>query len=330
MNVMRVKISVVIPTYNRPLLLKKCLEGLMKQDFSKDDYEVIVVTDGRDEITCKMIDEVRCKSASNNIFCISLPEKKGPASARNKGWKTAKGELILFTDDDCIPTEKWISGFWNVYTKQQQKIAAFTGGIIVPHNGNRPTDHERNTIALEKADFVTANCAVTKEALKKVNGFDEAFKMAWREDSDLEFKLLNAGVVIPHVEVAAVFHPVRKANWGVSLRDQKKSMFNALLYKKYPYLYRKRINRRPVWLYYGMITLACISAIAAFVKSFSIAVGALLGWIILVAYFTAKRLSGASLSLSHITEMIVTSILIPFLSVYWTLYGSYKYKVLFL
>ena len=330
MECMRVKISVVVPTYDRPLLLKKCLEGLIKQNFPKEEFEVIIVTDGHDEVTCKMIDKVRCENDAKNIFCFSLPEKKGPAAARNKGWRASKGELILFTDDDCIPAEKWVSFFWKMYTQQQRKIAAFTGGIIVPHNGKRPTDHERNTIALEKADFVTANCAVTKEALEKVNGFDEAFKMAWREDSDLEFKLLNAGIVIPHVEEAAVFHPVRKTKWGVSLRDQKKSMFNALLYKKYPELYKKRINRRPVWLYYGIILLACISATAAFLKSFSIAVGALLGWILLVTYFTAKRLSGASLSLSHITEMIVTSMLIPFLSVYWTLYGSYKYKVLFL
>src|SRR6476646_5915451 len=123
---MQVKISVVVPTYDRPSLLRKCLEGLMKQNFSKEEYEVIVVTDGPDGITCKMINDVRYKNDAKNIFCISLPQKMGPAAARNKGWRMAKGELILFTDDDCIPDENWISSFWKEYM-QRQKKNAFTG-----------------------------------------------------------------------------------------------------------------------------------------------------------------------------------------------------------
>src|SRR5690606_228568 len=106
-----------------------------------------------------------------------------------------------------------------------------------------------------KADFVTANCACTRAALERVHGFDEAFTMAWREDSDLEFRFINQRVPIRFVQQAVVTHPVRKASWGVSLKEQKKSMFNALLYKKYPSLYREKIMKRPLWNYYAMAGL---------------------------------------------------------------------------
>lgn len=323
-----VKISVVVPTYNRPELIKKCLDGLMLQNFAVDDYEVIIVTDGPDEKTHAILDSLKEKYC-RQLYCYALREKKGPAAARNKGWQLAEGELILFTDDDCIPSNNWLSAFWKAYVQANKKHLAFTGEIVVPHK-KPPTDHERNTIALEEADFVTANCAVTKRTLEMVGGFDEAFEMAWREDSDLEFKLLNAGLEIPHVEEAVVSHPVRKAAWGISLKDQKKSMFNALLFKKYPLLYKQRINKRPVLLYYGIVLLLLICVTAIIAKLKIVALGAFLGWFLLVNYFTVKRLKGASLAFGHVMEMVITSILIPFLSVFWTLYGAYKYKVFFL
>jgi glycosyltransferase involved in cell wall biosynthesis len=325
---MDVKVSVVVPTYNRPALIKKCLEGLVQQNFNPDAYEIIVVTDGPDVRTSSIVNAYKNK-CNRQVHCYSLPVKKGPAAARNKGWRSAKGELILFTDDDCVPSAKWVLGFWKAYETMQTNRIAFTGKILVPHK-KPPTDHERNTIALEEADFVTANCAVSKAMLEHIGGFDEAFKMAWREDSDLEFKLLNAGVNIPHVEDAVVEHPIREAPWGISLKEQRKSMFNALLFKKYPQLYRNRINKRPVLLYYGMVLLLFICLTALLLDAKTVAVGSFLGWFILVTYFITKRLSGASLAFKHVIEMIVTSMFIPFLSVFWTLYGSYKYKVLFL
>lgn len=325
---MDVKVSVVVPTYNRPALIKKCVEGLIQQNFNPEAYEIIVVTDGPDETTSSFINAYK-KQCNCQVHCYSLPVKKGPAAARNKGWRSAKGELVLFTDDDCIPSPTWVSGFWKAYEAMGTDRIAFTGKIIVPYK--KPlTDHDRNTIALEQADFVTANCAVSKTMLELIGGFDEAFEMAWREDSDLEFKLLNAGICVPYVKEAVVKHPIRKAPWGISLKEQRKSMFNALLYKKHPQLYRSRINKRPLLLYYGMVSLLLICLATLFLHAKIFAIGSFLGWIILVSYFIAKRLAGASHAFKHVMEMIVTSMFIPFLSVFWTLYGSYKYKVLFL
>jgi GT2 family glycosyltransferase len=324
---MKPDVSIVIPTFQRPALLIRCLHALAHQQFPGERYEIIVVTDGPDEVTRSMIELQSIRSPA--IYVYALPHKKGPAAARNLGWKMAQGNLILFTDDDCIPHNLWVRSFVQAYEQQGKQMAAFTGQVLVPCS-QKPTDYEKNMAWLEKSDFVTANCACSKSALKQVNGFDEAFTMAWREDSDLEFKFISHDIPIGFVKQALVTHPVRKARWGVSLKEQKKSMFNALLYKKYPGLYRQKIRRRPLWNYYAMAGLFVIGVIAAMLHATYIMLLALSGWLVLMAQFTIRRLTGTTHTTTHVVEMIITSMLIPFLSIYWTLYGSLKFKTLYL
>jgi glycosyltransferase involved in cell wall biosynthesis len=327
---MPIKISVVIPTYHRPVLLKKCLEVLMIQEFPKEGYEIIIVSDGPDQETREVV--MQCIHTDCQIPAIKydyLPYQKGPAAARNKGWKQAQGELIAFTDDDCIPNIYWLEFMWKAY--RQTNGMAFTGTVIVPRPWHS-TDDEHPISPWEKAEFVTANGCCTKKALQEVNGFDERFSIAWREDSDLEFMLLRHHVSIVYVEDAFIIHPVRPVRWGVSLGEQRKSMFNALLYKKHPSLYRrKKIQIIPPWHYYVMVvSFLCVWVSIILLLSVYLSIGALIIWLGLVSGFIVKRLSGNSHGSKHIFEMIITSILIPFLSVFWRLYGAVKYKVLFL
>lgn len=320
-------ISIVIPTFQRPALLVRCLHALAHQRFPKDQYEIIVVTDGPDECTLSMIQQQAIATPVIKVY--ALPVKKGPAAARNLGWQKASGSLILFTDDDCIPHNYWIEAFYTAHILQPYKVAAFTGQVLVPRS-KKPTDYEKNIAWLEKADFVTANCACTKAALEQTQGFDEAFTMAWREDSDLHFKLIDHGIPIHMVQNALVTHPVRKARWGVSLKEQKKSMFNALLYKKYPGLYKQKIRKYPLWNYYAIALFFIIALLAAAFHLKQVMIIASAAWLLLVAQFTVKRLTGTRHTAEHVAEMVVTSILIPFLSIYWTLYGSLKFKTLLL
>ena len=164
----------------------------------------------------------------------------------------------------------------------------------------------------------------------KLGGFNENFATAWREDSDMHFKLLKASVPVHQVKNAVVIHPVRKANWGISLKEQKKSLYNALLYKYHTDLYKQRISSQPLWNYYAMIILFCFSFVFLTNGLYTAALISLISWISLVADFTLQRLKSTSKTISHVMEMAVTSAIIPFLSVFWTLYGSFKYKTLFL
>src|SRR5688572_3416997 len=99
---MEIKISVVIPTYQRPELLHKCLQALSAQDFDAYSFEVIVVSDGEDARTRKKVLNWQ-DQFKTTLRYHALPSRKGPAAARNFGWRKAKGTLIAFTDDDCIP-----------------------------------------------------------------------------------------------------------------------------------------------------------------------------------------------------------------------------------
>lgn len=323
---METKISVVIPTYKRPLLLMECIKALARQTIGRDAFEVIIVSDGPDRLTKDVVVSWK-HTGLLDIAYIPLDQKRGPAAARNVGWKLASGELIAFTDDDCMPDPTWLENLWEAY--QWPDAPVFAGRVIVPLSEEQPTDYEWNTAQLEKAEFVTANCACSRKILEQTGGFDERFEMAWREDSDLAFSISQQHIPLQPLPEAIVVHPVRKARWGVSLFEQKKTMFNALLFKKYPELYRHRIHEKPPLNYYAMI-FSITGAVVALVLGAYVYALVLLGvWLALLAHFVMKRLRHTSHAWPHVLEMIITSACIPFLSVYWNWYGSWKYKVLF-
>jgi glycosyltransferase involved in cell wall biosynthesis len=324
---MKKKISVVVPTYKRPELMMNCLIALSKQDLARNDFEIIVVSDGPDDATRHMMHNMN-HLVLPYVQYITLNANRGPASARNAGWRKANGELVAFTDDDCRPSQGWLSALWNAYEFNAADEIAFSGTVIVPIP-DMPTDYELNTSHLAHADFITANCACTKKALERINGFDERFRVAWREDSDLEFKLIENNISIIKIKEAVVVHPVRKAKWGVSIDEQRKTMFNALLYKKFPSLFRRKIQRRPAWNYYMIVAGAILTVVGLIAGKKLLMITGTLLYIAFTLAFIAKRLSRTSRSREHVLEIVATSAVIPFVSVYWTLYGALKYRVVY-
>ena len=315
---MQFKVSVVIPTYKRTELLRKCLECLKKQDLPAQDFEVLVVSDGPDSITEKLVNEM-----DGNIHFIQLHKKQGPAAARNLGWKNAHGHLIAFTDDDCLPQPDWLSSYCKEY--KGEEVLVMTGRVIVPIEPP-VTDYKKNISGLEAADFITANCCCTKAALQKVGGFDERFSMAWREDSDLEFKFIKEEINIRYKTPATVIHPVRKAVWGISLKEQKKSMFNALLYKKYPELYRRKMTDAIPLIFYLMVLATVALIIGWMIPHPEIVIASAIVWLACYISFLIRRLKSTTLQFDHLFEMIITSIFIPYLSIYWNYYGWAKFR----
>jgi glycosyltransferase involved in cell wall biosynthesis len=322
----RIRISVVVPTYRRPALLLRCIESLQRQQFPDEQYEIIIVSDGEDPDTNNSLAQIPSRKFPL-IHYYSLPGKAGPAAARNFGCIMAQGPLVVFTDDDCVPDVQWLRSMWRAYSENSLEEIAFSGKTVVPIADN-PTDYEKNISQLASAEFITANCACTKKAIQRVGGFDERFRMAWREDSDLQFKFIVNSIPIIKVNDAVVTHPVRKAAWGVSIKEERKGMFNALLYKKFPTLYKEKIQPNPPWHYYA-VAFFLILMVTGFLtdKNFPKVTG-LAGWLLMTAWFTWKRLNSTSHSLPHVTEMAFTSAVIPVLSLFWKFYGSWKFRVL--
>jgi GT2 family glycosyltransferase len=286
---MTLQVSVVVPTCGRPELLARCLAALERQSLARERFEVIVVEDR---------------------------ERHGPAAARNRGWRQARAPIVAFTDDDCVPERDWLLHGLRAFADRPDVVC---GRIVMPVP-ERPTDYERDAQGLERSEFVTANCFCRKRVLERLGGFDERFRLAWREDSDLHFRLLARGARIVVEPRAVVVHPVRPARWGVSVSQQRKVMFDALLFKKHPRLYRERIRAAPRWDYYLIVASMLLGPFhPAFVAL----------WALLVGRLAVHRLKGTTRSAAHVLEMVLTSLAIPPLAVFWRIVGALRFRVAF-
>jgi GT2 family glycosyltransferase len=320
-------VSVVVPTCARPELLDRCLAGLVAQRFDPAQFEIIVVDDRPSFATRDVVIEwakhaVR-PGASPLVTYLPSPGPRGPAAARNHGWRAARGRIVAFTDDDTVARPDWLEKGMRAFAAED--VDAVWGRIVMPLD-HAPTDYELDAKGLEEAEFVTANCFCSKRILERLGGFDERFRFAWREDADLYFSLLDIGARVRHVQDAVIVHPIRPARWGVSLAQQKKILFDALLFKKHPRRYREKIRAAPRWDYY-LIVFALVTAIAgaAAAKPMMIASGAAV-WLFLTARFCLARLRRTVKTPLHVAEMIVTSVLIPPLAVFWRLVGMLRFR----
>ena len=327
-------VFIVVPTFKLTELLNRCLATLTVQNFDPTAYEIIIADDAASAETKRLIEDwverIGCVLGHINsvpiLRYIPITGNHGPAAARNAGWRVASGEIIAFTDDDCIPDRNWLKAGIAAF---EEGITGVRGKVIVPLPES-PTDYELNAAALEKAEFVTANCFYRKNAIAAINGFDEHFTMPWREDSDLFFSLLERGGKFAYAAEAIVVHPIRPAPWGVSLTQQSKSMFNALLYRKHPNLYREKLQPVTPWHYYWILGAVAVAIIASLTKHQYFTLAAIGFWVLMTARFCLQRLRQTSRTPKHIAEMIFTSILIPPLSIFWRIFGALKFQVFFL
>ncbi|HYG18843.1 MAG TPA: family 2 glycosyl transferase, partial [Ohtaekwangia sp.] len=122
---------------------------------------------------------------------------------------------------------------------------------------------------------------------------------------------------------------VRPAPWGVSVLEEKKGMYNALLYKKFPVLFRQKIQPERPWQYYVIVLSFILLFVSIAFKSALWSSTFFIVWLLFTSAFIRKRLLQRSKAWYHVTEMIATSVMIPFHSLYWRLYGAIKFRVFF-
>jgi glycosyltransferase involved in cell wall biosynthesis len=317
-------VSVVVPTRGRPALLGRCLEALCRQTLERHRYEIVIVDDGPDDQTRSLVEACTARMAAHELLITYVPSSgpHGPAAARNRGWRHARGELIAFTDDDTQPDPDWLFAGLRAFNAESDAVS----GLVVMPLPDVPTDYECDASGLAQAEFVTANCFCRKAVLVRLGGFDERFPLAWREDSDLHFRLLRAHARIAYACDAVVVHPIRPAQWGVSLRQQRKIMFDALLFRKHPELYRARIRKSPRWDYYAAVAALALVPLALGFGARDLALAAAAAWAGITGWFCIARLRHTSKEIVHVAEMIVTSALIPPVAVFWRIVGCLRYR----
>ena len=235
-NMSSVKVSVVIPTYNRKESLKETLESLFNQTYPKDKYEIIVCdddksTDGTEGLVKELMKNSPCK-----ITYFKVKSKyKGPAAARNVGIENADGEIIGFTDDDCVASPNWIEEAVPYF--EAGKIGAIQG-FVAPQmykpNWMEKIFKIRQGIAHTEDDgrYVTANMFFRKKAIVEAGYFDP--ELVWGEDTDLAYRVKRIGYKILFRKEVIVYHAIRYIGYLEFLKSLKKLEFFALQVKKNP------------------------------------------------------------------------------------------------
>ena len=213
-------VSVVIPVLNDPAGIEKCLEALENQSFSKECYEVIVVDNGSADKTSAVIKKFSDKNEnepdSKMQVCYKYEPARGLHKARNTGILQAKGEILAFTDADCIPECDWVEN--GAKAVQSTDNCGLVGGRIkvFPKDSNNPTAAElfemvtafRQKEYLERWHFAApANVFTKREVISKVGVFSGTLKSG----ADVEWgkKVFNAGYKQFYSEKTIVKHPAR-------------------------------------------------------------------------------------------------------------------------
>jgi cellulose synthase/poly-beta-1,6-N-acetylglucosamine synthase-like glycosyltransferase len=231
---MKSAVSVVIPAYNSEKTIGPCLEALKNQTVRP--LEIIVVDGNSSDKTREM-----AKDMGARVF---VEKRRGPAVARNLGASKARGEILLFTDADCIPGRDWIremlkpfktpskgegiAGVQGSYRTRQESLVARFAQFEIEQRYER-LERRRHI------DFIGTYSAAYQRALfLKSGGFDEDFPEASGEDPELSFRLSKAGYRMVFNPGARVFHQHPDTLEKYLKQKFSRARWRVLLYRKHP------------------------------------------------------------------------------------------------
>jgi GT2 family glycosyltransferase len=255
-------LSVIICTFNRARLLKRALRALSRQSLASELFEVVVVddcsSDDTHDVCNAMVRELP------GLRYVSTEENGGPSRARNIGVRAARGDYILFTDDDCVAEPRWVERMRDAlgrceiasgavasptesYLKLCHNIAEFHHFMPGQREGQR--EGPREFIA-------TANMGIRRSAFEELEGFEEEMNLA--SDMELILRARSRGYEVHFVPDAVVTHDPDRATlssiFGYSARHASKTI---LLRNEY-----RSLLRTPFVLRSPLLVLAASPLIA--------------------------------------------------------------------
>lgn len=198
-------VSVIVPVKNGEKTIDKLLAALQKQDYPQEKVQVIVVDNGSQDGTAEMVKEYPFTLEHENSVASSY-------AARNKGLSVARGEILAFTDADCIPANDWISNGVQALNESNADMAG--GGIEFVFSEKKSTaeifdslNSLRNDSYIQnKMGAVTANLFVRKKVFEKMGMFPKV-----QSGGDIYWtgEALRKGFSIIYAPTAMVRHPAR-------------------------------------------------------------------------------------------------------------------------
>jgi lipopolysaccharide/colanic/teichoic acid biosynthesis glycosyltransferase/GT2 family glycosyltransferase len=223
-------ISVVVPAYNAAATISACVQALKRQKDVGDDYEIIVVDNGSVDNTAQL--------ALNAGATVIQQPKRGAAAARNAGIQRACGDVVCFTDADCVPHDTWLKaiiapladneviGCKGVYTTEQSSLVA----RFVQIEYEDKYDRLRQQAYI---DFIDTYSAAYRRQVLLTNGcFDEQFFFV--EDQELSFRLATRGYKMVFQPQAAVCHLHSDTFWRYFRKKFSIGYWKAQVIRRFP------------------------------------------------------------------------------------------------
>lgn len=203
-------VSVIIPTYNRPERLRRCLECFLKVDFDPQNFEVIVVDDGSPQDLSACLPQ----SELGPTFYLLRQANAGPGAARNRGATRARGDFLVFIDDDCYVTQDFLRAYASAFV--QDPNALWGGAILTSPEQNLccraaqwiadAVDGFFNSDPDRARFFSSNNFALSRQAFLEIKGFDEDSFQCAAEDREICDRWSFLGRRLRKCPDASLFH----------------------------------------------------------------------------------------------------------------------------
>jgi glycosyltransferase involved in cell wall biosynthesis len=233
-------VSVVIPTRDRLERLEAALAALRAQTLEPDRFEIVVVDDGSTDGTRELLE--RALDGEPRLRSVRL-EGRGPAAARNAGWRAASAPFVAFTDDDCEPDPSWLETLLDARAANPDSILQ---GVTrpIPREAallSRPFTRTRQ-IEEPSPWFATCNIAYPRELLERLDGFDELFPEALGEDTDLGWRALEQGARLEFAGRAVVHHAVEDLGPAGYMRHALRGADAVYAFRRHPGLRARTLS----------------------------------------------------------------------------------------
>lgn len=245
------RISVVIPSYNSRDLLANCLEGLLQQELDHSLFDVIISDDGSTDGTGELASGFATRFASAGGRLVYVRNERGGAStARNAGIRAAEGDIVAFTDADCVPDGAWLSSIDAHFREHPDHLGVGGKTVSEPEKMTPFTHQVENSLDY---GFLTCNVAYRRDVLVRVGMFEQSFPYPGcrfigtpdNEDWDMTFKVESLGK-IGYCPQAVVVHPPRPTSMRKLLTRTRNLESEFYLYERHPEQYRKSVHRHPL------------------------------------------------------------------------------------
>jgi len=198
----RIRLTLQLCTFNRAHLLARVLDACFEQSFDPAAYEIVLVDDGSTDDTAAVIERARVRASC--AFVTIRQANAGLARGRNAGIARARGERIVFIDDDILPVPSFLAEHWRSHERAPRAIVR---GAVVNTQSFARLPPPYYTLANYSGNFFwTSNVSVPLATLREAGAFTESFREYGWEDIELGLRLRAAGVRAVFNPRALVFH----------------------------------------------------------------------------------------------------------------------------